>query len=341
MKAMRYHGGGELRLDEIDIPPVGPDDVLLAPQAVGVCGTDAHIVSDHFPSNPPVVLGHEVCATVVGLGTDVRNLAEGDLVTVEPHLYCGSCTYCRIGKQHMCPDKRAPGVHLDGGMAERLVVPQHIAFKLPEGTSPELGAMTEPLACCTHAMDRLDPRSGLPLVIFGCGPAGSMLIGLAKLAGLGPIIAVDPKPGRQRLARDMGADVVLAPGDDLDDRILELTDGLGAPYVVDAVGSAAVLENAIRVASRAARVLIFGVADPEATATIRPNEIYTKELTLLGTAINPFTHHRAMHLLSRLPLDTWTTASFPLNDLEGALREQAAGEVDKIFITPQLIGTEA
>lgn len=339
MKAMRYHGNGQLRLDDIPTPSVGPGDVLLAPQAVGVCGTDAHIVSGHFTSEPPVVLGHEVSATVVEMGAEVPNLAVGDLVTVEPHLYCRACTYCRTGMEHMCLGKRAPGVHLDGGMAECLVVPHHIAFKLPEGTSPEHGAMTEPLACCTHAMDRLAPRSGLPLVIFGCGPAGSMMIGLARLAGLGPIIAVDPKSSRQELARKMGADVTLEPGDDLDERILELTGGLGAPYVIDAVGSAAVLENCIRIASRGARILVFGVADPDATAAVRPNEIFTKELTLLGTAINPSTHHRAMHLLGRLPLETWRTVSFPLGDLEGALREQAAGEVDKVFITPQTTGT--
>lgn len=341
MKAMRFHGNGQLRLDEVETPPVGPNDVLLAPQVVGVCGTDAHIVSGHFPSVPPVVLGHEVCATVVGVGRDVPNLAEGDLVTVEPHLYCGVCTYCRLGMQHMCPGKRAPGVHLDGGMAEFQVVPHHIAYRLPEGTSPEHGALTEPLACCVHAMDRLEPRSGLPMVIFGCGPAGSMLIGLARLAGLGPIIAVDPKPSRQRLARTMGADIVLEPGEGLDDRIRELTGGIGAHYVVDAVGSAVVLENAIRVASRGARILVFGVADPAVTATVRPNEIFTKELTLLGTAINPVTHHRAMHLLQRLPLDTWTTASFPLDDLEGALEAQAAADVDKVFITPQTTGVHA
>ncbi len=338
MKAMRFHGDGVLRLDDIPTPEPGPADVLLAPQVVGICGTDVHIVAGHYPSRPPVVLGHEISAVVVGVGRDVRTLSEGDLVTVEPHLYCRTCTYCRLGMEHMCPDKRAPGVHLDGGMAERLVVPEHIAFRLPEGTSPEHGALVEPLACCTHAMDRLEVRSGLPLVIFGCGPAGSLLIGLARLAGLGPIIAVDPKISRQRLARTMGADVVLAPGPGLDERIMELTDGIGAPYVVDAVGSGPVLENAVRIASRGARILVFGVADAAATATVRPNEIYTKELTLLGTAINPFTHHRAMHLLHRLPLDAWNNVSFPLARLDDALAAQAVGDADKVLLTPQLIG---
>lgn len=338
MKAMRFHGDGELRLDDIPTPEPGPGDVLLAPHVVGICGTDAHIVAGHYPSKPPVVLGHEVSAVVVGVGKDVRSLVEGDLVTVEPHLYCRTCTYCRTGMEHMCPGKRAPGVHLDGGMAERLVVPEHIAYRLPDGTNAEHGALVEPLACCVHAMDRLEVRSGLPFVIFGCGPAGSLLIGLARLAGLGPIVAVDPKPSRQRLARTMGADVVLEPGPGLDEHIMELTGGIGAPYVVDAVGSGAVLENAIRVAGRSARILVFGVADAAATATVRPNEIYAKELTLLGTAINPFTHHRAMHLLHRLPLDAWNTVSFPLDRLDDALVAQAAGDADKVLLTPQIVG---
>ncbi len=338
MRAMRFHGDGELRLDDIPAPEPGPNDVLLAPQAVGICGTDAHIVAGHYPSHPPVVLGHEVSALVVGVGRDVRTLSEGDLITVEPHLYCRACTYCRIGMEHMCPDKRAPGVHLDGGLAERLVVPEHIAYRLPEGTSPIQGALVEPLACCTHAMDRLEVRSGLPLVIFGCGSAGSLLIGLARLAGLGPIIAIDPRDSRRRLARTMGADVVLAPDSELDERIMELTGGLGAPYVVDAVGSGPVIEHAIRIASRGARILVFGVADPHATATIRPNEIYAKELTLLGTAINPFTHHRAMHLLERLPLDAWNIVTFPLDQFEAALAAQGAGDADKVMVAPQTVG---
>jgi len=337
VRAVRYHGNGVVRLDVVEDPRPGPGDVLLAPEAVGVCGTDTHIVHGQFASNPPMVLGHEISARVLEVGAGVTAVAPGDLVTVEPHLYCGVCFNCQTGTKHMCPVRKAPGVHLDGGMAERLVVPDTLAYKVPEGTSPLHAAMVEPIACCVHGMDRLAPRSGMPLIVFGCGPAGAIMIALAKLAGMYPVVGVDGRVGRRELASRFGADVVLDAGEPgLLDAAMDLTGGVGFPYLIDAVGSARVLETAISLASRAANVLLFGVAAPDETATVRPNEIYAKELSLLGTALNPDTHRRAANLLPRLPLDRLSTVVHPLEAIDQALADQAAGTVDKVFVGPQV-----
>lgn len=126
----------------------GPAEVRLEPLAVGVCGTDAHIVAGTFAARDGVVLGHEVCGRVVETGSAVRGLAVGDLVTVEPHLYCTACSFCRAGREHLCPDKAGYGVRLDGGMTESMVVPARIAYRLPPGTPPWIGALAEPLGCC-------------------------------------------------------------------------------------------------------------------------------------------------------------------------------------------------
>lgn len=335
MKAIRFHGIGDLRIDELPDPEPGPGEVLIAIEAAGMCATDTHILDGHFFAATPVILGHEFSGRIVGVGAGVSASRIGELITCEPHEYCRACLYCQIGQEHMCVDKRAYGVHLDGGMADFAVVPARLAYAIPEGISPLFGAMTEPIACSVHAFDRLSPISGLPIAIHGCGPAGTILIGLAKNSGLSPIIAIDPRPERRQLALRAGSDVVLDPADPaFTDILMELTEGYGLMYQIDAVGSPKVIETAIRVAARRGTILFFGVAAPEATATIHPQEIYAKELSLLGTAINPFTHRRAVGMLHRLPLDQLRTAMFGIEQAAEAFQAQREGTADKIFIVP-------
>lgn len=335
MKAVQYLGDHKVGVVEVPVPEVGPRDVLLRPRAVGVCGTDLHILEGDYTSDPPVTLGHEVFADVVEIGDEVTSLTPGDLITVEPHIYCGVCIYCQIGQLHMCPLRQAPGVHLNGGMADFLVVPETIAYKLPPGTPPLIGALTEPLACAIHGIDRLQPTSGRPVVIFGAGPAGAILTSLAKLAGLTPIVVVEMRERRRELALRMGADVALDPRDEhFTERVLELTNGDGFPYIIDAVGSSRVLEQAIRIASRGARILLFGVARPDDRWTISPNEVYAKELTILGTALNPYTHRRAANLVNSLGLEQLHTGTFTPDQIHEALQAQRDGTFDKVYILP-------
>ena len=336
MRAARYQGNHLVTVDEVPVPDVGPTQVLIRPEYVGLCGTDAHIVDGEYTSAPPITLGHEIGGRIAEVGSDVRLLKVGDLVSVEPHYYCGVCVYCQTGRPHMCPDRRAPGVHLDGGMAEFLVVDETLAYTVPGTDDARHAALTEPLACAVHGMDRLAPESGSSIVIFGVGPVGALLIMLARRAGLGPIVAVEGRPGRRDLAARVGADIVLDPAEDgLAQRLLESSGGIGFPYAIDAVGSAVVLETAIPALSRGGRLLIFGVAHPDARASISPNDIYARELTILGTALNPFTHRRAANLAHQLPLDELGVGDFPLERFDEALVAQREGRYDKVFITPQ------
>ncbi|GAA2011732.1 alcohol dehydrogenase catalytic domain-containing protein [Nakamurella flavida] len=337
MRAARYLGDRRVTVQDVPIPSVGPTDVLLAPEFVGVCGTDAHIVDGEYRSAPPVTLGHEIGGRVVEIGSAVRTVRVGDLVSVEPHYYCGVCVHCQSGRVNMCPDRRAPGVHLDGGMAEFLAVDETIAYPVPGTQDARRAALTEPLACAVHGMDRLAPASGSALVVFGVGPVGALLLMLARRAGVGPVVAVEGRSGRRDLAQRVGADIVLDPTEDgLVDRLLEASGGIGFPSAIDAVGSAAVLETAIPALSRGGRLLVFGVAHPDARASISPHDIYARELTILGTALNPFTHRRAANLVHQLPLDELTVGDFPLERFDEALAAQRAGTYDKVFITPQV-----
>lgn len=332
-RSLRFFGVGDARLVEETFADPQPDEAVIAPLAVGVCGTDVHLMAGHFPAEPGIVLGHEICGRVVEPDAD-GSLAVGDLVTVEPHRYCTRCSYCRAGDEHLCDRKRGYGVRLDGGLATRMVVPGRILYRLPEQTPPWVGALAEPVACCVHGMDQLGARSGESILINGCGPAGAILVSLARLGGLAPIVVSEPSAERRAVAHSMGADLALSPDEldhlgDVDGPVA----GAGFHHLVDAVGSAAVLAGSIRLARRGAKLLVFGVGRADDTFPLSPRTIYDKELTLVGSSINPYTHQRAVALLDRLRLTHLAPAFLGLDQWSQALEQQAAG-AGKVFITP-------
>jgi len=337
VKGIVFHGPGELKLDDLRMPEPGVGEVRIRPQAVGICGTDTHILRGEFPAAKQVVLGHEISGVVEALGSGVKGVREGDIVTVEPHAYCTTCRYCRQGQEHLCLEKRAFGVHLNGGLEEAVVVPARTVYKLPAGFDARLGCLAEPAACCIHGMDRLSPRSGSPLLVIGAGPAGLILTRLAQLAGAAPIVVSEPDPVRRAAALNFGADFALDPNEPtFREQLNDLTRGMGFDSIIEAAGRPATLEMAIDLAARGGKILVFGVAPMGATATIRPFDIFVRELTLIGSVINPYTHERAVSLLPRLGLEQMSISQYPMDRFEEAFAAQAAGTAGtKIQILPQ------
>ena len=330
-----FRGVGQLRLEERPIPRPGAGEVRIAPLAVGICGTDARILEGAYHARPGTVLGHEIAGRVAEVGAGVTTVRAGDLVSVEPHLYCGACRYCRLGWEHLCPSKEAFGVHLDGGMAASVVVPARLAYLVPIGVDPAVACMAEPVGCAIHGMDRLQPLSGLPLLIIGGGPAGLVLLALARLAGVGPIVVAEPDAARRAAALAGGADVVLDPTvDGWQDQARELTGGHGYDQLIEAAGSPDGLAVAIGLAARHARILVYGVAHPDAVVGVRPNDVYARELTILGAALNPYTHARAVNLVGELGLDRLEPGQYPLAAFAEAFEAQRQRRHLKVVITP-------
>lgn len=336
MKALRFYGTNDLRLVDEPIPVPGPGEVRIRPAAVGICGTDIHILDGSFASRPPVILGHEIAGHIDAVGAGVSALREGDLVTVEPHRYDGTCRYCRTGREHLCLGKEAYGVHLDGGMSEAQVIPARIAYVLPSDLDPSIGAMAEPLACCVHAIDRVAPIAGLPLAIFGAGPAGLIMLALARLVGLTPIVVLEPDRVRREAALAFGATAAIDPlATDWVQQCEATVGPEGFDFVVEAVGRPTVLESTFQIASRGARILVFGVANPGDTAVIRPQEVFAKELTILGTVINPYTHHRAVEILPSLGLERLGIKTFRLDEHAEAFLAHQQRVTGKVQLAPQ------
>jgi len=334
MLAARFHGPGDLRLDEVERPTPAAGWVVVEPVAVGICGTDAHIYAGEFPVRAPVTLGHEIAGRISDIGDGIDDLAVGDPVSIEPHLFCTTCVYCRGGREHLCLNKQAFGVHLDGGMAEAVTVPRRTVYRVPEHIDLSVAALSEPLACSVHGFDRLAPRQGESMLIVGAGPAGLINTTLAAAIGSHPIVVVEPDPARRGLALEFGAEVVVDPTTDgWEAAAMAPTDGLGFASVIEAVGGASTLEAAVSLAARGARILVFGVAPESDVARIRPYEVFAKELTMLGTVINPYTQHRAVELLGRLPLDRLPIEAVPLTDVGAAFDGSLKGAI-KVQIRP-------
>ncbi|HKZ90558.1 MAG TPA: alcohol dehydrogenase catalytic domain-containing protein [Candidatus Limnocylindrales bacterium] len=335
-RGVRFRGPGDVALDDIHVPAPRSGEVRIRPAAVGVCGTDAKIVEGSFDARPGVVLGHEIAGFVEALGEGVTTVREGDLVAVEPHLFCGQCRYCRRGAEHLCLEKRAFGVHLDGGMADLLNVPARLAYVVNASIDPTIACLAEPLGCAIHGMDRLDPASGLSVLIMGAGPAGLMLASISRLAGLTPIVIVEPDGARRTAARSMGADFAIDPAaEGWRESALALTQGHGFDYAIESSGSPGGLTEALALSARGARILVYGVARPQDEISLRPQQVYAKELTILGSAINPFTHARAIELLGELRLDVLRPATYSLESFSTAFDAQRRRDHLKVVLTPQ------
>jgi threonine dehydrogenase-like Zn-dependent dehydrogenase len=198
---------------------------------------------------------------------------------------------------------------------------------------PRIGCLTEPLACAVHGMDRLAMRSGSTVLILGAGLVGLMLTRLARLAGAGLIVVSEPNGERRADALGFGADSVVDPSRE---GWRESLSAEGFDSVIDAVGSAETFETAVSLAARGGRVLVFGAAPMDAVAGVRPYEIFSRELTILGSLINPYTHARAVSLLPQMGLDKLRIQAFPLDQFREAFDAQAAGTAaTKVEILPQ------
>lgn len=339
-KAACFLGAGQMEIRNLPLRQPGAGEVLIRNRAAGVCGTDVHIYGGEkgaSPVKPPVVLGHEYAGEVIAVGSGVTRIQPGNHVTVDPNIYCGACYPCRIGKKQHCEHMDAIGVGRDGGFAEYSLVPVEQCFLLSHSLSLEAGAMAEPLACCLHGIDRAKIRPGDHVYIIGGGTIGLLMVQLAKLSGAATITLSEPVAMRRSIGLELGANWALAPEDgifspeapaDLQNR--------GADVVIECVGNRHATQRAFDAAGRGATVLLFSVPKPDATFPVPMYDIFHKELTILGSFVNPDTHQRAVELLNsgRIRTDLLITHRFPVEQTEEAIQMQMSSESIKVLVTP-------
>ena len=262
--------GGELR--KVPDPVPRDDEVLVAVRAASICGTDVHIWewnewAQGRVKRIPMILGHELSGEVLKVGSRVKSLAVGDHISAETHIADGTCYQCRTGKMHICENVQVLGVDRDGVFAELAVLPEMNAWKNDPELDPSLASVQEPLGNAVHALlpeDNVEDLAGKSVLVTGCGPIGLLAIAVAKMFGSTNVIATEVNPVRMRLAKKMGADLVLNPrkeSDGLARRIRDATNGRGVDVATEMSGHPASLPLVFEALSPGGRVSLLGLFD--------------------------------------------------------------------------------
>ncbi|HEX8938932.1 MAG TPA: alcohol dehydrogenase catalytic domain-containing protein [Candidatus Limnocylindrales bacterium] len=333
MRAAVFEGEGRLVVREVPDPAPTADEVLVEVEACGICGSDVHVldVPPGHPATPGTVLGHEFVGRITALGEAVSGWRVGQRVVADPDPKCGSCPSCRAGRPADCSRIVALGVYRDGALARLVRVPAASVFAISDAVPAELAALTEPLACVVNGTNRAALRPGESAVVFGGGAIGCLFTAVLRAAGAAPLVVVEPSPGRQPVARAVGADEVLTP-DEFAARQAELLPD-GAAVVVDAVGR--VLPDAIEAAAMGGRIVLFGM-DDNACPPIRQVDITRKGLTILGSYITNFTFPQAIRLIESGALDLRPLVSeiLPLDRTAEGVAHLRSGQATKVVIRP-------
>jgi threonine dehydrogenase-like Zn-dependent dehydrogenase len=334
MRAVVFQGDGRLAIEDRPEPTVtAADDVIIAVEACGICGTDVQIlnVPPGHPATPGTIMGHEFIGHVTAVGAAVSDVRLGQRVTVDPDPKCGACTSCRAGRPANCLNLSALGIFRDGALASHVKAPAGAVYPLAEEPPAEIAALIEPLACVVNGTNRAAARPGESVVVFGAGPIGCLFTAVLKAAGAAPIVVVEPNATRAAVARAVGADVTMTP-DELVGRRAELLPE-GADIVVDAVGS--LLPAAIETAGMGGRIILFGM-NSNARPPVHQVEITEKGLTVHGTYITNFTFPAAIRLIESGGLDLAPMVSevLPLERTAEGIEHLRTGQATKVVITP-------
>ncbi|WP_455285230.1 alcohol dehydrogenase catalytic domain-containing protein [[Eubacterium] cellulosolvens] len=284
MKAARLHRIGEnLRVDRVEVPKVGPDDVLVDIKATGICHSDLNYRNGVTPvPRLPIILGHEIAGALAKKGDRVKGLKEGDRVCVHYIRSCGKCEFCRKNRENFCVQYEMIGMTTDGGFAEYISVPARSVFKLPQAIPFDQGSITGcAVSTAFHALRRGRQSRGDTVMVNGIGGLGVHVLKLAKILKAGKIIAVDVSDEKLKLAKRLGADETInAATEDPAERMKKMTNGRLADVVVDLVG-VGTIEKAIDCVGKGGRMVLVGIGQKE--IRISPYKtIIGKEMDLVG-----------------------------------------------------------
>ena len=327
---------------DVDIPTIGPKDVLIKVKGTTICGSDIHA----FHSAPttldlmklPVILGHETCGEVVEVGECVTNIQKGDLVSVEPHIFCGVCYYCQTGAALNCKNLAIFGLQMDGAFAEYTKAPEICCWKHPKGTPYELGAIHEPLGVAVHGVLAGEVNSK-SVAVFGCGPIGLFAIGASRVFGATKVFGLEVAPKRLAMARQLFPDAILINSKEQDPvkTIMEATDGLGVDVAIELSGNAEAMKQAFKALKREGRISLVGVTQGPVELEVH-KDIILKEARVLGVfgrvVWQTWWQVRAMLDTGKFDPLPIITHRFPLADFAKAFELAESGEAGKILLYP-------
>ena len=329
-------GDGNVSIIEVPEPEVTPGHVLIEVKAAGVCGTDLHIYHDEYPTTPPVILGHEVAGVVAEVGDRVLSCQPGDRVSETYFYVCGKCRFCRDGFPNQCPSRLSIGSGVHGAFAKYVLVPEHNVHPLPENVDELAGALTEPLACCVHALEltRVEPSD--TVVVSGPGTIGLLMTQVVKAAGARVVVlGTGADKARLELARTLGADLILNVQADVTAIVREMTSGLGPDVVFETSGAEPSAQSCLDLVRRRGRYAQVGLFGQPIQWDLE--QVCYKEIAVSGSfATVPSAWRKALTLLASAQVQTRPLVShtLPITAWEQAFHTFEEKSGLKIILTP-------
>lgn len=348
MKAQVFRGVNQLSYEEVPMPQLAPDEVLVQVRVVGLCQSD--IKKIRYPLyEPPRIFGHETAGAIAALGAEVEGWQVGQRVVVMHHIPCMRCGYCLNENYSMCDTYKkvtttAGFAPSGGGFAEYVKVPGHIVrhgglIPIPEDVTDEQASFVEPTNCCLKAVKKAQVAPGQTVLVTGAGPIGLMFIMLIRYFG-GRAIATDLLPSRLERALQLGAEAAFDARDpDLPAKIHQITDGMGVDTALLAVPSEKAFFQALDCTRKGGKILFFAEFPDELEIPINPNILYRREIDLMGSYSSSY---RLQSLSAeivfnrRIDVDALVSDRFPLSDLSAAVDRAVHPTPDtfKILIYP-------
>lgn len=340
MRVAMYYRNSDVRLEEMPVPKIGPDELLVKIVASGICGSD--VLEWYRIKKAPIVLGHEIAGDIAEAGDKVTRFRPGQRVFVSHHVPCNTCWYCLNGNHTVCQTLHTTNFD-PGGFAEYVRVPainvDRGTFVLPESVSYEDGAFVEPLACVIRGQRVANLKPAQTVVVMGSGISGLLHIMLASATGAGRIIATDVNPYRLAKAAEFGAACTIDARDDVPARVHEANRGRQADLVIVCTGALTAFQQALKSVDRAGTVLCFATTDPGVELPIPLNDFWRNGITVLPSYANsPYDAQVAIELLAagRLPVNKMITHRLPLAETQKGFQLVAgAGDSLKVIIEPQ------
>ncbi|XP_004513687.1 sorbitol dehydrogenase [Cicer arietinum] len=283
-------GLNNLKIQPFNLPTLGPHDVRIRMKAVGICGSDVHYLKTlrcaDFIVKEPMVIGHECAGIIEEVGSQVKTLVAGDRVAVEPGISCWRCNHCKLGRYNLCPEMKffaTPPVH--GSLANQIVHPADLCFKLPDNVSLEEGAMCEPLSVGVHACRRANIGPETNVLIMGAGPIGLVTMLSARAFGAPKIVIVDVDDHRLSVAKNLGADDIVKVSTNIQDvgeevkKIHNVMEG-GVDVTFDCAGFDKTMTTALAATQPGGKVCLVGMGHSEMTVPLTPAA--AREVDVIG-----------------------------------------------------------
>ena len=284
MHVAMYYNNNDVRIEEMSVPEINDNELLVKVQASGICGSD--VMEWYRIKKAPLVLGHEIAGDVVQVGKNVEKYKVGDRVFVSHHVPCNTCRYCLDDQHTLCDTLHSTNFY-PGGFAEYLRVPEinvdRGVFLLPKEMSYDEGVFIEPLACVVRGMRIVGMKPGASVLVIGSGIAGLLHIKLARALGAGRVIATDIDDYRLETAKKLGADMVINAKENVTEKVKKYNDGRLADIVVLCTGALPAVKQAINSVDRGGTLLFFAPTEPGVEIPFPLFDLWNKGVKMVST----------------------------------------------------------